>query len=62
MDNFYENIEQYNLKKEPKISMIWLTKKKNHQQKVTELFIKGIKSNISFGFIAQSYFAVPKKY
>ena len=39
-----------------------INKKKTHQQKVTELFIKGIKSNISFGFIAQSYFAVTKKY
>ena len=36
--------------------------KKKNQQKVTELFIKGIKSNISFGFITQSCFAVPKKY
>ena len=39
-----------------------INKKKNHQQKVKELFIKGKKKNISFGFIAQSYFAVPKKY
>ena len=29
---------------------------------VTELFTRGRKFNISFVFIDQSYFAVPKKY
>ena len=29
---------------------------------VTELFIRGRELNISFVFITQSYFAVPKKY
>ena len=29
---------------------------------ITELFVRGRKSNISLVFITQSYFAVPKKY
>ena len=33
---------------------------KKHQQIVTELFIWGRKLNISFVFITQTYFAVPK--
>ena len=33
----------------------------NLQQVVTELLIRGNKSNISLVFIAQYYFALPKK-
>ena len=40
------------------IAYILSNKKRN--QIVTELFITGIKLNISLAFITQSYFAVPK--
>ena len=40
------------------IAYILSNKKRN--QIVTELFIIGIKLNISLAFITQSYFAVPK--
>ena len=35
---------------------------KKHNPILTELFIWGVKINISFAFITQSYFTVSKKY
>ena len=66
MDDIYKSIEEYNPNKKHKILiifMIWLliclvVKKLN--PRVTELFIRGRKLNISLVFITQSYFAVVK--
>ena len=62
----YEKIEEYNLNKERKIMIVFddmiadFLGNKMLQQIVTDLFIRGRKLNISFGFSTQSYFAVPK--
>ena len=37
-----------------------MTKKKNFEPIITELFVRCIKLNISLVFITQSYFSVPK--
>ena len=42
------------------IDMIDMLNNKKLNPKVTELFIRGRKLNISFVFITQSYFVVPK--
>ena len=62
----YQNIEEYNPNKKHKILMVFhgtiagtLSTKKRYQ-KLTELFIRSIKLNISHVFITQSYLAVPK--
>ena len=62
----YKKIEEYNLNKERKIMIVFddmiadFLGNKTLQQIVTDLFIRGRKLNISFGFSTQSYFAVPK--
>ena len=66
MGDIYENIEEYNLDKERKVLIVFddlianmpINKKRNPI--VTELFIRDRKINISFVFITQSYFDVPK--
>ena len=66
MDDFYENIEQYNPNEKRKILIVFddmiadMLSIKKHNPTVTELFIKGRKLNISVVFITQSYFPVPK--
>ena len=62
----YRNIDNYNLNKENKILIVFddmiadmINNKKLHLI-VTELFIRSRKLNISFIFITQSYFKVPK--
>ena len=65
MQYVYKNLEKYNLGKKSKILIVFddmiadmiITKKLNPI--ITELFIKGRKSNISIIF-TQSYFKVPK--
>ena len=59
----YKNIEEYNLNKKRKISIIFddifadmLNKKLNQTE--TELFIRAIKLNIPLAFITQSYYAL----
>ena len=66
MDEIYKNIEEYNPNKKLKILIVFydmiadmLTNKKLNLV-VTELFIRGLKLNISLVFIIQSYFVVPK--
>ena len=66
MSDIYKNIEEYNPGGEPKILIVFdgiitdmLSNKKLNS---TELFIRERKLNISFVFITQFYFAVPKKY
>ena len=66
MDDFYENIEQYNPNEKRKILIVFddmiadILSIKKHNPIVTELFIRGRKLNISVVFITQSYFPVPK--
>ena len=66
MNNIYKNIEEHNPNKKWK-RLIFLDDviADMHSNKiviplVNELFIRGRKLNISFVFITQSYFAVPK--
>ena len=66
MNNVYRNINYYNPDKENKILIVFddmiadLIQNKKLNSIVTELFIRGRKSNISHVFITQSYFKVPK--
>ena len=66
MHNVYKNINYYNPDKENKISIVFddmiadMIHNKKLDSIVTELFIRGIKLNISLVFIIQSYFKVPK--
>ena len=66
MHGVYTNIE-YNEDKERKIltvfddTIAYMINNKNLNSIVTELFIRGIKLNISLVFITQSYFKVPKQ-
>ena len=61
----YENIDEYNIDKERKILIVFddmiadMINNKKLNSIVTELFIRGRKSNISLVFIIQSYFKVP---
>ena len=67
MDDIYENIEEYNPNIKRRLLILFdnmiadiFSNKKVHS-KVTELFIRRRKLNISLVFITLSYFAVPKK-
>ena len=66
MDGIYKIIEEYNPNKKRKISIVLddmianLLSNKKLNSLVTELFIRGRKLNISYVFITQSYFKVPK--
>ena len=67
-DDIYKNIEEYNPNKKRKILIVFgdmitdMLSNKKLNPIVTELFVRGRKLNISFVFITQYYFAVPKKY
>ena len=62
----FKNIEEYNTNKKHQILIIFddmvadMLSNKNLKPIVTELFVKGTKRDISFVFITESYFAVPK--
>ena len=67
MDDIYENIEDYNPNIKRRLLILFdnmiadiFSNKKVHS-KVTELFIRRRKLNISLVFITLSYFVVPKK-
>ena len=67
MDDIYENIEEYNPNIKRRLLILFdnmivdiFSNKKVHS-KVTELFIRRRKLNISLVFITLSYFVVPKK-
>ena len=66
MQDVYKNINYYKLNKENKILIVFddmITDMINHKKLnsvVTELFIISRKLNISYAFITQSYFKVPK--
>ena len=65
MQDVCKNIDEYNADKERKILIVFddmitdMISKKKLNSIVTELFIRGIKLNISLVFINQSYFKVP---
>ena len=66
MDDIYKNIDEYNPNKKRKILIVFddmitdMLSNKKLNPTVTELFIKGIRLNISPVFITQSYIAVPR--
>ena len=66
MQNVYKTIDEYNVDKERKILIVFydmiadMINNKKLNSMVTELFIRGRKSNISLVFITKSYFKVPK--
>ena len=66
MDDVYENINDYNpIRKRKKIIFFYdmiadILSNKIFQVIIKELFIRSIQLNISFIFITQSYFPVPK--
>ena len=66
MHDVYKNINYYNPDKENKILIVFddmigdMIHNKKLDSKVTELFIRGRKLNISLVFITQSYCKVPK--
>ena len=66
MKGVFEYIDEYNVDKENKILVVFddlitdLINNKKLNSILTELFIGGIKLNISLAFITQSYFQVPK--
>ena len=66
INDIYKNIEEYNPNKKRKILTVFddmiadMLSNRKLNPKVTGLFIKGRKLNISLAFIAQSYLAVSK--
>ena len=68
MDYIYKIIKEYNPNKKRKLLIVFdgmiadMFSNKKINSIVTELSTRGRKFNISFVFIDQSYFAVPKKY
>ena len=62
MQDVYKNIEDYNPIKKRKILIVFddMIADMINNNKLTELFIRGRKLNISIVFITQSYFKVPK--
>ena len=66
MDNIYKNIEEYNPNETHKILIVFndmsagMLSNEKLNSIVTQLFIRRRKLNISFIFIMQSYFKVPK--
>ena len=67
MQDVYKNIEDYNPGKKRKVLIVFddmiadMINNKKLNPKVTELFNRGRKLNISIVFITQSYFKVPKE-
>ena len=66
MQDIYKNIDDYNLRKKPKLLIVFddmiadIINSDKLNPIVTELFIRGRKLSISTVFIMQSYFKVPK--
>ena len=66
MHDVYENIDDYNVYKDPKILIVFdnmiadMIQNKKRNSIVTEFFIRGRKINISLAFVTKSYFKVPK--
>ena len=68
MQDVYKNIEEHYLEKKRKVLIVFddmiadIINDKKLNSIVAELFIRGRKLNISFAFITQSHFKVPKFY
>ena len=66
MDDVYQNIDDYSLRRERKVLIVFddmiadIMSNKTFQAIIKELFIICRKLNISLVFITQSYFSVPK--
>ena len=66
MDDVYEDIVNYNPKRDKKVLIVFddmiadIMSNKKFQAIIKELFIRCRKLNISLVFITQSYFSVPK--
>ena len=66
IQDVYKNINEYNIDKKRKIMIVFndmiadMINNKRLNSTVTELFIRGKKLIISFVFVTQSYFKVPK--
>ena len=66
MEDVFENIEDYNKKRNRKVLIVFddmishVTSNKKAQQALKELFIMCKKLNISLCVLIQSYFSVPK--
>ena len=66
IDDVYENTDEFNWSRKRKILIVFvdmiadIMTNKIFQAMIKELFIRCRKLNISFVFIKQSYFAVPK--
>ena len=66
MDNVYEDIDNYNPKRNKKVLIVFddmiadIMTNKRFQAIIKELFIRCRKLNISLVFITQSYFSIPK--
>ena len=63
MDDVYNNIDDYNSKRKRKflIAFVDIMTNKKFQAIIKQLLIRCRKLNISFVFITQSYFSVPKE-
>ena len=66
MQDVYKNIGEYNIDKDRKTLIVFddmiadMINNEKLNSVVTKLFIRGRKLNISFVFITQSYFKIPK--
>ena len=66
IEDVYENLEDYNPTKKKRMVIVFdnmiadMESNKKLSPKLTELFLRGRKLNISFVFMSQSYFKVPK--
>ena len=66
IDDVYENLEEYNPTKKRRVLIVFddviadMEANKNLNPIFTELFLRGRKLNISFVFMSQSHFKVPK--
>ena len=66
MDDVYENLEDFNPTKKRKVLIVFddmivvVEAKKKLSHRVTKLFLRGRKLNVSLFFISQFHFKVPK--
>ena len=66
IDDVYENLEDYNPTKKRRVLIVFddmiadMESNKKLSPKVTELFLRGKKLNISLDFLSKSYFKVPE--
>ena len=67
MDNIYKNIEEYNPNKKRKMLIVFddmiadMLSNEKLNPIVTDIFVRGRKTNISLVFLTQSCFAIPER-